>query len=67
MTGSFVLRFTENDLIIKIKKLRGHLCNYSEKMIKTDLSELEENEELENTKNMPRIASMNILPKNKIW
>ena len=54
-SGEFILSvnkniFELNDLFIKIKKLRGHLCNYSEKMIKTDLSELEENKELENTK-----------------
>ena len=55
-SGDFILSvnrniFELNDLIIKIKKLRGNLCNYSEKKIKNDLDEIEENEDLINTKN----------------
>ena len=55
-SGEFILSvnkniFELNDLIVKLKKLRANLCNFSEKMIKNDLKELEENEELINIKN----------------
>ena len=54
-SGEFILSankniFELNELIAKIKKLRGNLCNYSEKMIKNDINEIEENEDLLNTK-----------------
>ena len=54
-SGEFILSvnkniFELNELIIKIKKLRRNLCNYSEKMLKNDLNEIEENENLINTK-----------------
>ena len=54
-SGEFILSankniFELNELIAKIKKLRGNLCNYSEKMIKNDIKEIEENEDLLNTK-----------------
>ena len=54
-SGEFILSankniFELNELIVKIKKLRGNLCNYSEKMIKNDINEIEENEDLLNTK-----------------
>ena len=54
-SGEFILSankniFELNELIAKIKKLRGNLCNYSEKMIKNDINEIEENEDLLNIK-----------------
>ena len=54
ISGEFVLSVNKNilelnELIMKIKKLRGNLCNYSEKELKNDLTEAEENENLKNT------------------
>ena len=61
-SGEFILSvnkniFELNDLIIKIKKIRGFFNNYTDKQIKNDLNEIKENENFENTK---KYASHNI-------
>ena len=63
ISGEFILSVNKNilelnELIIKIKKLRGNLRNFSEKVLKNDLTEIEENEDLENT---TKYASHNII------
>ena len=54
-SGEFILSvnkniFELNDLIVKIKKIRGNFYNFTEKQIKNDLNEIKENENFENTK-----------------
>ena len=54
-SGEFILSVNKNiielnELIIKIKKLRGNLFNLPEKKIRNDLDEIKDIEDLENTK-----------------
>ena len=53
-SGEFILSvnkniFELNDLIIKIKKIRGHFYNFTDKQIRNDLNEIKENENFLNT------------------